>query len=327
MKTYRARLIEDRGRAVLSNEFFRSQAHFDAEGVTHTLLVEGAPGSLRIPLVVRPIPGTGLADASSPYGHPGGDRDTARSIPPDDVDFSAVPLVSIFVRDRIGEDTCFAGGTLRARSLVADQALPDRLRDHTKDAILRNLKAGFRNHRFKGTEAPAHLRAEFRAAYAETMVRTRAAPRYFFSDAWFERVFRAPTTHFVITCAPSGELAAGNIAVASDGFLHGYLGGTCDVWLRSSPFKNTVLDTIALGQSLGLSFNFGAGLRPGDGLEVFKRAFSNAEQPFYTHHIVCDARAYAALSAGRPEGAFFPQYRAPHGQATPAGAPAMDMAT
>ena len=54
-----------------------------------------------------------------------------------------------------------------------------------------------------------------------------------------------------------------------------------------------------------------AGIRPGDGLEDFKRGFANAELPFHTHEIVCDRAAYDRLSRGRGETDYFPAYRAP----------------
>jgi hypothetical protein len=50
---------------------------------------------------------------------------------------------------------------------------------------------------------------------------------------------------------------------------------------------------------------------PGDSLDAFKRGFANAEAPWHTHEIVCDAPAYEELS-GRAIAAegFFPAYRA-----------------
>ncbi|MGN6664425.1 MAG: GNAT family N-acetyltransferase, partial [Solirubrobacterales bacterium] len=71
MSVARAELIEDRGEAAVSNEFFRSRAFLDAEGVTHTLRIEGDGGVLLAPLIVREIEETGERDGLSPYGYPG----------------------------------------------------------------------------------------------------------------------------------------------------------------------------------------------------------------------------------------------------------------
>jgi hypothetical protein len=78
-----------------------------------------------------------------------------------------------------------------------------------------------------------------------------------------------------------------------------------------SPFKNVVDSTIGLADELGLPLNLGGGVKPGDGLEDFKRGFSNAELPFVTHEIVCDPEVYASLGAGPEDSRFFPAYRAP----------------
>jgi hypothetical protein len=51
----RAELIEDRGEAAISEEFFRSRPFLDAEGVTHTLRIEMGGGELLAPLIVRDI--------------------------------------------------------------------------------------------------------------------------------------------------------------------------------------------------------------------------------------------------------------------------------
>ena len=81
---------------------------------------------------------------------------------------------------------------------------------------------------------------------------------------------------------------AGAIAVASDGYLHYYLGGTADGPSRDSPMKNLFAAMIALAAELGLPLNLGGGLDPGDSLEEFKRGFANGEAPFRTHELVCD---------------------------------------
>ncbi|MGN6217504.1 MAG: GNAT family N-acetyltransferase, partial [Solirubrobacterales bacterium] len=71
MSGARAELIEDRGEAAVSDEFFRSRAFLDAEDVTHTLRIESDEEVLLAPLIVREIEGTGERDAVSPYGYPG----------------------------------------------------------------------------------------------------------------------------------------------------------------------------------------------------------------------------------------------------------------
>ena len=78
-----------------------------------------------------------------------------------------------------------------------------------------------------------------------------------------------------------------------------------------SPFKNVIAATIELADEFGVRLNLGGGVKPGDGLEDFKRGFSNAELPFITHEIVCDPEAYASLGGNRRDTRFFPAYREP----------------
>jgi len=67
----RAELLEDRGEAAVSSEFFRSREFLDAEGATHTLRIEGESVTLVAPLVVREIGGGPERDGVSPYSFPG----------------------------------------------------------------------------------------------------------------------------------------------------------------------------------------------------------------------------------------------------------------
>jgi hypothetical protein len=66
-----AELLADGGAAAESEEFFRSRPFLDAEGVTHTLRIESGGAELLAPLLVRDIPGSADADASSTDGYPG----------------------------------------------------------------------------------------------------------------------------------------------------------------------------------------------------------------------------------------------------------------
>ena len=140
------------------------------------------------------------------------------------------------------------------------------------------------------------------------MARTGAAERYLYSSEYFERLLGSARSWLVLG-AREGDRLAGAIAVASDGYLHYYLGGTADEALGDSPMKNLFAAMIALGNELGLPLSLGGGLTPGDSLDDFKRGFANGEAPFHTHELICDPDAYEGLvaeSGPAPEG-FFPR--------------------
>jgi Acetyltransferase (GNAT) domain len=303
----KARLIEDGGEAAADREeFFRSPEFLAAEGVTHTLSVEGT--DLRVPLVVRPIDGTDRCDAISTYGYPGGSEASGSPPDPGEIDWSETGLVSIFIRDRIGDQGSLAGGTVRSTVHVAEGL--DGVRKRLREQIRRNERRGWSIEATLGPDASPAARAAFERAYGETMARTGAAERYLFESSYFERLLAAKRSWLVLA-SREGAALAGAIAVASDGYLHYYLGGTADEALADSPMKNVFAAMIGLGGELGLPVNLGGGVKPGDSLDEFKRGFACADAPFRTHELICDPRAYEELSAGAdaPKG-FFPAYRA-----------------
>jgi len=319
-----AELLADRGAAVESEEFFRSRPFFDAEGVTHTLRIEAGETELRVPLIVRDIPGADARDATSPYGYPGLARRDAASdfdhsgggsksdaaIDPADVDWSATGLVSVFLRHTLGEPP-FTGAAERNVVQVADPALPQKIRSSDRNRINKNRRAGYEVQIVSGPDTTAAQRAGFLAAYEQTMRRTGAAERYFFGGAYFDCILESDRAWLALAHAPGGGVAAASVTVRSDGFLHYYLSGSTDDRLRDSPMKNVVAALVGLSAEQGLPLSLGGGLSRGDALEEFKRGFANRELPWHTSEIVCDRETYDRLSAGHASTDFFPTYRSP----------------
>jgi len=316
----RAELLADHGATAESEEFFRSRPFLDAEGVTHTLRIEAGDAELLAPLIVREIPDSDARDAVSPYGYPGiaatefvgagAPQNSAAAIDPGAVDFSATGLVSAFIRHTLAEPP-LAGAVERNVVQIADPALPAKSRGSDRNRINKNRRAGYEVEIVPGPESGAAQRAGFLAAYEQTMRRTEAAERYFFSAAYFDRILESEATWLALAHAPDGDIAAASIAARSDGFLHYYLSGSADAQLRDSPMKNVVAALVELAAGQGLPLNLGGGIARGDALEEFKRGFANREQAWRTSEIVCDRQTYDRLSAGRPSGGFFPAYRVP----------------
>lgn len=304
----RAELIEDGGVAAADDQFFRSRPFLDAEGATHTLRIEAGDGELLAPLLAREIEGTDKRDAISPYGYPGL-AGSIEGLDPAAIDFSATGLVSAFVRHTLGSSP-LTGASERNVVQIADPALPPKSRPSDRRQVRRNLEAGYVLDLVPGAETTPDQRAAFLDVYEQTMRRTAAAPHYFFGAAYFDRIFDADRTWLVLATAPDGTLAAASIAAVSDGYLHYYLSGSADTYLREAPMKNVVTRLVEHSADLGLPLNLGGGISPGDALEEFKRGFANRQQPWLTSELVCDAEAYARLSHGREAGGFFPAYRA-----------------
>jgi hypothetical protein len=305
----KARLLEDGGAAASDSEqFFRSRPFLEAEAATHTLAI-AAEQELRLPLIVREIEETGELDAISPYGYPGADSSPEDPPDPAAIDWSGTGLVSIFVRDRIGERPCFAGGTLRAHVHVAEGM--GGVRKRLREQIRRNRRRGWETRLVPGRDVEMGQLGAFERAYAETMVRAGAAERYLYPTSYFGRLLHSERSWLVLA-EREGEALAGAIAVASDGYLHYYLGGTTDEALRDSPMKNLFAAMIGLGEEIGFPVSLGGGVKPGDSLDDFKRGFATGQVPWYTHEVICDRPAYDELAANAAEApaGFFPAYRA-----------------
>lgn len=308
-----AELLADGGAAAGGEEFFRSRPFLEAEGVTHTLRIVAAGTELLAPLLVREVPGGEELDGISPYGYPGfavRGADADRAIDPAAVDFAPTGLVSLFVRHALGEPP-LAGAAERNVVQVADPELPRKSRPSDRNRINRNRRDGYEVRIVPGAEASAAERAGFLAAYGETMRRTGAAERYRFDGAYFDRLLASPRAWLALALAPGGGVAAGSLAVSSDGFLHYYLSGTAGASLPDSPMKNLVAALVDFAAERGLPLNLGGGISRGDRLEEFKRGFANREQVWRSSEIVCEPAAYRRLSAGRAADGFFPAYRAP----------------
>lgn len=320
MSRLTAELIGDGGRAASGGDFFRSPQFLEAEGATHSLVIGDAGEPVAsAPLLVREIPGTDHLDAISPYGYPGLEiADQARSrvefpIDPGTIDFSGTGLLTIFLRHSLGGEVPLAGASPRNVCLLSDPALPRKSRASDRQQIRKNLKQGCSVEITPGPETTAEQRAGFFTAYTETMVRTDAAERYFFSERYFDLILSAQGTWLFILRKPEGEAAAASIAALSDGLLHYYLSGTADAHLKGAPMKNVLEEMIGFGAERELPVNFGGGITPGDALEEFKRGFANREEQWFTSEIVCDPEATEALAAElAPDGdpGFFPPYRA-----------------
>lgn len=303
-----AELIADRGDAAASDEFFRSRPFLDAEGVTHTLRIGAGDRELLAPLIVRRIGEGPELDAISPYGYPGLAGPGSPPLDPASIDFGPTGLVSLFVRHRLGEPP-LEGTSERNVVQIADPGLPPKSRMSDRQQIRKNLRRGYELRLVPGAETSTGERAGFLAAYEQTMRRADAAERYFFAAAYFDRILDSSRAWLALALAPDGEVAAGSIAVRSDGVIHYYLSGSADSHLRDSPMKNILAALVELSTEQGLPLNLGGGISRGDRLEEFKRGFANREEPWSTSEIVCDADAYARLSADRDGGDFFPAYR------------------
>lgn len=305
-----ATLLADAGASAVEADFFRSPEFLEAEGTTHTLLVEGDGARSAIPVVVREIPDSGGAiDAISPYSYPGA-KVSGDLISPAEVDFGETGLVSVFIRDRLGSPAALIGGNERSVVLLHDPELPRKSRMSDRQQVRKNEAAGYAVERVPGPRSTPDQRAAFLDVYLQTMESVAAAGRYLFDAAYFDLLLSSDLTQLFSVLGPDGEVLASALVVESDGFIHYYLSGTSNEHRRRAPSKNLIFAVCDHADERGTPMNLGGGVRPSDGLEGFKRGFANRELPFRTHELICDPERYVELSAGKdPDAGFFPLYR------------------
>jgi hypothetical protein len=305
-------LLADGGEAACAPEFFRSREFLEAEGATHTLLVGGAIRPLALPLIVREIEGGGR-DAVSPYGYPGATNE-GEPLQLSDEQLGASGLVSVFVRERVGWPS-LAGGSSRGTVLLHDPERPRHVRETFAWEARRNERDGYSTQVAPGPEVDEETLVAFNEIYEQTMRNAEASNRYFFGLEYLRRCLDFGRSWLVTARDGEGEIGSAAIAAVSDGVLHYFLAGTADSQRSASPGKNGLIALLDLADELGTPLNLGGGINPGDGLEAFKRGFTNASEPFLTHELIGDQAAYERLCEGRTpaDESFFPAYRAPLG--------------
>ena len=196
----KARLIEDGGAAASDAEqFFRSPPFLDGRG-RDAHAGRWRASELRLPLIVRPDRLERATRRDLALRLPGRATAPRTTAGPAAIDWSETGLVSIFVRDRIGERACFAGGTVRSQVHVADGERRGPQAPARADPPQRAPRLG----RCGWSPVPRRSRRSAPASSGptrETMARTGAAERYLYPT----RLFRAAAAQRAAAgwCSPS----------------------------------------------------------------------------------------------------------------------------
>jgi hypothetical protein len=321
----------------LPHDVYQDPAYvrFDAAyggGTPVAYLYEAGGHTLLLPLVLRPVPGTDLLDATSPYGYPAPVSDTtseafwAAAVAGLPVALRAARVVSCFVRMHpllpAPRDVLAAAGHVEYHgdtvsidlTLTEEQGWQQVRGNHR-----RHINRARRDGRTVAFDDWSHL-AAFTSIYSETMHRVGAAPYYHFGPGYFRDLRAALGSRLHLAVALDGdEPIAGALCFAAGGIVQYHLGGTRTERLGEQPSKLVLWEVASWGRAHGYrAFNLGSGVGGRDNpLFHFKAGFSSSRHPFHTWRIVADPVSYEELSvrAGNPAGAadlsgYFPAYRA-----------------
>lgn len=280
-----------------------------------------------LPLVLRPVPGSDLYDATSPYGYPGPVSNagadaafwTAAGRAMTEV-LNAAGVVSAFVRlhpllpaplTALGEvgTVVHHGQTVSLDlQLTPEQAWRDTHRTH-RNQINKARRADVSI----VVDDWAHLRSWI-GTYHATMRRVGASGFYFFDEDYFHRLRAAlgPRLHLAAAVA-GGELLGGNLFFEHDGIMHTHLQSTRDGPVHHAD-KLLYDEVRRWGRDRGNTvFHIGGGLGgEADSLFRFKASFGAGRHDFHTWRVVTDPATVEKLAGPLTPASMtgrFPPYR------------------
>jgi hypothetical protein len=325
------------GRVAHDTYHLPEYVHMDASyagGAAKAFLYSEDTRTFLLPLILRPVPGTGRYDAVSPYGYPGpiSNADDAgfwtracqalRSI------LSRTGVVACFVRihpilqppvgelQRVGV-VVMHGRTVSIDLRLSEEQMWGQIRENHRRQIRRARGAGC-----TVTLDPWDQLDDFISMYHETMRRVGADAYYFFGRRYFERLHEEMGHAVWLACvrSPAGQAIGGGVFFERCGIVQYHLGATRTEFLSQQPTKLMFDEVRRWAQARGNTvLHLGGGVGgEGNPLFRFKAGFSHRSHPFYTWRIVADDDMYARLSASHDpdidptdhEG-FFPAYRRP----------------
>ncbi|BBH71591.1 hypothetical protein ACTI_82760 [Actinoplanes sp. OR16] len=287
---------------------------------------------LLIPLIVRPIPGSELRDAISPYGYPGPVSDAA----PGDAAFweqacsafvetlRSDGVVSAFIRMH----PLLAGpvpAMRQAGAMVYHGETVSMDLTVSLDEMWSQTRSDHRNHINRAKRAGTRVvfddwdrLGEWVEVYHDNMRRVGATDYYFFTREHIAALHDAVGDRMHLAVALEGdEVVGGNTFFEYDGIATGYVSST-----RRAPKRyadEMLYDEVrrwckSRGDEV---FHLGGGKGgANDSLFSYKAGFSPSRHPFHTWRVIADPAAYRALvRQHRPEAdpddltATFPAYR------------------
>ncbi len=294
-----ARLEQDGGAAAASEQFFRSPQFLEAEGVTHTLIVELGDEQLQDPgdrpraRRRRRRPRRDLALLlPGRRGERRSDRSRRRRLVRRRPRLALHPRPARRAAGAAGRRRPLGRARLRsgAEAQVADERPPAdpqergrRLRDHAARPGRRRAPSSAPSStpstRRRWTTS---TRPSATASSPPTSTSSSPRRRPSSSSSPARRATRPPPRSPRSATASSTTTSRERRAPTA----------------RRRPSKNLIVAVTDRADELGLPMNLGGGVHPGDGLEEFKRGFANTELPFRTHEIVCDLGLYARAHRG-----------------------------
>lgn len=289
------------------------------------------------PFVLRPIDGGPLHDIASPYGYGGplhwGNADAEEVA----VRFWAGfdrwakenAVIAEFIRFSLFDDVLPYPGVKRSRNLNFVCELPS-TEEELWLSMHKKVRQGVRRAQRGGLEVEVDTTNaridDFIRIYSGTMARRESDDWYRFGEAFFDGLLASMGDRTVIVCAlHEGRAVAANLLLVGSDTVYAFLGGTDEEAFSMRPTELMEFHSMDWARENGYRhYVLGGGVRPGDGLEDYKRRFApNGGVVFHTGERILDPLAFDELVDDRrrefevaavpwdEESDFFPRYRQP----------------
>jgi hypothetical protein len=305
----------------------------DLTGSPELFVVEQGDHFIALPLIKRHIPGTPYFDCTSVYGYAGPITNCAVEHEQElfkkfrqelSTYLQSQNIISAFSRlhPLFDQSAMLAGlGNIKLHNQTVgiNLSLPldiqrQGYRKSNKWEVNYLRKHGFSIRKASTSDDVA----VFTDIYRDTMVRLKADERYYFDQAYFERLLNA--TDFesdLLLASYNNETIAGSVFTKASGIVQYHLSGTKTEYVRSAPMKLVIDEARIKFTAEGhRCLHLGGGYQgsDSDSLFEFKSGFSNLRYQFATWRLVVNEAVYCQLAAQAPKTAsgvqeHFPLYR------------------
>jgi hypothetical protein len=293
------------------------------EGESRLLVFGNNEGKfMALPLVFRNIPGTEWKDVTSVYGYAGWIRsDTNTSFPGvmkqlEDY-LQQEKVVSAFSRLHPlipGSDDFEKGKVLTLNTTTGIDLLlsPEKqfmaYSESVRRSIRKSTQAGMTVEWVREDAGLQH----FISIYEKAMKRHHASSNYFFSQNYYEKLWRNESFQtFILAAKFHGEWAGAALFTICNGIMQYHLGGVAASCISYSPLKLILDEARKIANDKKCNFfHLGGGLGGrDDSLFVFKSRMTTLRYPFKVWQWIIKEEEYEWLSRNKKDSDFFPRYR------------------
>ncbi len=305
------------------HDFYHSHLYhsLDTSGEPRLLVFQSGPEYLAIPLIFRNIPGTEWKDVTSVYGYAGWIGSPAlfssRLFQIMEEYMNREKVVSVFSRlhplipfsDRFERGNVISLNTTVGIDLSLS---PDMQFCAYSESVRRSIRKG----RQKGLTVRAAQNDQdlkrFACLYRSSMERLQASSRYFFSDDYFDRMWKSKSFDCIILLVEWNNVdIAGAMFTNCNGIMQYHLGGALETYVHFSPIKLLIDEARLLANANNCKyFHLGGGYGgKNDTLFIFKSRMASLYYTFKVWQWIVNPEVYKQLSINKKESDFFPLYR------------------